>query len=254
MSVLAGIHAVKHALESDDPMAEIIIEKGWTNPRINELMRLAEKQGVRVAIRPRQALERLSEGVPHQGVVAKIHSGTTLRFEDWLYGLNMDANALVLLLDGVTDPHNLGACIRTAEAAGCAGVVIPKDHAADTKSPVVAKAACGALSRVPVLTVTNLVRAMKQMQEKGVWLAGLAGEADTSMYQADLGGNLGIVMGAEGKGIRRLVREQCDVLINIPMPGCVESLNVSVATGVALFEVVRQREVLQGKKARSSGD
>jgi len=240
--MLAGIHAVKHALESGDPVAELMIEKGKKHPRLDELVHLARKQGVRVSFQPRQVLERLSGGVPHQGVVAKIQSGKRLRFEDWLAGLEMDGGALVLLLDGVTDPHNLGACIRTAEAAGCAGVVIPKDHAADTGSPVVAKAACGALSRIPVLTVTNLVRAMKQLQDKGVWLAGLAGEARTSVYQTDLNGNLGLVMGAEGKGLRRLVREQCDQLLTIPMPGHVESLNVSVATGVALFEIVRQRE------------
>jgi len=242
MSILAGIHAVKHALESGDPIDEIIIEKGKKHPRINELIHLAKKQGIRVSFQPRQALNRLSEGVPHQGVIARIQSGKRVRFEDWLEELDMNGCVLVLLLDGVTDPHNLGACIRTAEAAGCNGVVIPKDHAADTESPVVAKSACGALSRLPVLTVTNLVRAMKQLQEKGVWLAGLAGEAEVSMYQAELDGNLGLVMGAEDKGMRRLVREQCDQLVSIPMPGYVESLNVSVATGVALFEIVRQRQ------------
>jgi len=233
---------VKHALESGDSIAEIIAEKGKQHPRINELIHLAKKQGIRVSFQPRQALERLSEGVPHQGVVAKVQSGKRLRFEDWLEGLSVDGNTLVLLLDGVTDPHNLGACIRTAEAAGCVGVVIPRDHAADTESPVVAKAACGALSRLPVLTVINLVRAMKQLQEKGVWLAGLAGDSETSMYRTELNGNLGLVMGAEGKGLRRLVRERCDALLSIPMPGRVESLNVSVATGVALFEIVRQRK------------
>ncbi len=238
--MLAGIHAVKHALESGDPIAELMIEKGKKHPRLDELVQLAKKQRIRVSFQPRQILERLSEGVPHQGVVARAQSGKGLRFEYWLERLGMDGDTLVLLLDGVTDPHNLGACIRTAEAAGCVGVVIPKDHAADTGSPVVAKAACGALSRIPVLTVTNLVRAMKQLQEKGLWLAGLAGEAKASVYQTELGGNLGLVMGAEGKGLRRLVREQCDQLLTIPMPGQVESLNVSVATGVALFEVVRQ--------------
>ncbi len=244
MSVLAGIHTVKHALESGDPIAEMIIENSKKHPRTNELIHLAKKQGIRVSFQPRQALDRLSEGVPHQGVVAKVQSGKKLRFEDWLEGLDMGGNTLVLLLDGITDPHNLGACIRTAEAAGCAGVVIPKDNAADVHSPVVAKSACGALSRLPVLAVTNLVRAMKQLQEKGVWLAGLAGESEVSMYRTELNGNLGLVMGAEDKGLRRLVREQCDQLLSIPMPGCVESLNVSVATGVALFELVRQRSGL----------
>jgi len=241
MSILAGIHAVKHALESGASIAEIIIEKGRKHPRINELIHLAKEQGICISFRPRQALERLSDSVPHQGVVARIQNEKKLRFEDWLNGLNMGGNTVILLLDGVTDPHNLGACIRTAEAVGCAGVVIPKDHAADTGSPVVAKAACGALSRIPLLTVTNLVRAMQQIQEKGVWLVGLAGESETCIYQTELNGNLGLVMGAEGKGMRRLVRETCDQLLSIPMPGHVESLNVSVATGVALFEIVRQR-------------
>jgi len=242
VSVLAGIHAVRHALETGNPVSEIIIEKGRAHPRINELIHLAKKQGIRVLFQPRQALERLSEGVPHQGVVAKVQSGKRLRFEDWLEGLDTGGDALVLLLDGVTDPRNLGACIRTAEAAGCNGVVIPKDHAADAGSPVVAKSACGALARLPVLTVTNLVRAMKQLQDRGLWLAGLAGEAKTPIYQAGLDGGIGLVMGAEGKGLRRLVRERCDQLLSIPMPGHIESLNVSVAAGVALFEAVRQRQ------------
>ncbi len=240
--ILAGIHAAKHALESGDPIVEMIIDRGKKHPRINELIYLTRKQGVRVSFQPRQALDRLSGGVPHQGVVARVQSKKKIRFEDWLEGLDMRGGTLVLLLDGVTDPHNLGACVRTAEAAGCSGVVIPRDHAVDTGSPAVAKAACGALSRLPVLTVTNLVRAMKQLQGKGVWLAGLAGDSETSMYRAALNGNLGLVMGAEGKGLRHLVRERCDVLLSIPMPGCVESLNVSVAAGVALFEVIRQRQ------------
>ncbi len=168
-------------------------------------------------------------------------------FAAWLDGLDVETGVLVLLLDGVTDPHNLGACVRTAEAAGCAGVIIPRHHAADADAPAAAKAACGAMARLPVLTVPNLVRAMDALRERGVWLAGLAGEADALIYEADLRGNLGLVMGAEGKGLRRLVREHCDQLLRIPMPGSVESLNVSVATGVALFEAVRQRR--EGSRA-----
>ncbi len=239
---IAGIHAVKHALEAGEPIAELLIEKGKTHPRLNELIHLAKKQGVRFSFVPRQALERHADGVPHQGVVARMaDKGVKLGFSEWLNGLNMDTKPLVLLLDQVTDPHNLGACLRTAEAAGCAGVVVPKDNAADLHSPVVAKAACGALSRLPVLQVTNLSRAMKEMQQAGFWLVGLAGEAEADLYATDLKGSLGVVMGAEGAGLRRLVREHCDQLLRIPMPGSVESLNVSVATGVALFEAVRQR-------------
>ncbi|MCF7821154.1 MAG: 23S rRNA (guanosine(2251)-2'-O)-methyltransferase RlmB [Mariprofundaceae bacterium] len=246
--MIAGIHAVKHALESGktdagESVDELMIEKGKKHPRINELIHLAKKAGIRVSFVPRQALERQADGVPHQGVVACLVSDSVPRqsFNRWLESLDMGAKPLVLLLDQVTDPHNLGACIRTAEAAGCAGVVIPKDHAADLHSPVVAKSACGALSRVPVLQVTNLARSMKAMQEAGFWLCGLAGEADAELYTADLTGPIGLVMGSEGKGLRRLVREGCDQLLNIPMSGSVESLNVSVATGVSLFEAVRQR-------------
>jgi len=240
---IAGIHAVRHALEAGEAIAELLVEKGRKHPRLNELVHLARKAKVPVSFVPKATLERLSEGVPHQGVLARPAQGALqkLSFHAWLESLDMHAKPLILLLDQVTDPHNLGACIRTAEAAGCAGVVIPKDNAADIHSPVVAKSACGALSRLPVLVVTNLVRSMKQIQEQGFWLVGLAGEAEKTLYQLDMNGALGVVMGAEGKGLRRLVREQCDELAAIPMPGMVESLNVSVATGVALFEIVRQR-------------
>ncbi|MFC1542685.1 23S rRNA (guanosine(2251)-2'-O)-methyltransferase RlmB [Pseudomonadota bacterium] len=242
--MIAGIHAVKHALDAGEAIDELMIEKGKKHPRINELIHLAKKTGIRFSFVPRQALERHAEGVPHQGVVARIASSETMQkqsFDVWLKALDMNVNPLVLLLDQVTDPHNLGACVRTAEAAGCAGIVIPKDNSADLHSPVVAKSACGALARVPVLTVTNLARSIEQLQEAGFWVCGLAGEAESKVYDIDLKGSTALVMGAEGKGMRRLVREKCDQLLKIPMPGSVESLNVSVATGVALFEVVRQR-------------
>lgn len=255
MSVLAGIHAVKHALESGEAISELIIErgkgeKGRGHPRLNELVHLAKSQGVRISFQPRQALERLAEGVPHQGVVARATRIKRQDFNAWLAEFDMSGNPSVLLLDGVTDPHNLGACVRSAEAAGCAAVIIPRDHAADVDSPVAAKAACGALSKLPVLSVTNLVRAMQALQDKGFWLVGMAGEEEKSIYETKFDGRLGVVMGAEGKGLRRLVREQCDELLSIPMPGNVESLNVSVATGVTLFEMVRQR--LQA--ANAAGD
>jgi len=225
-------------------MDEMLIEKGKRHPRINELIHLAKKNGVRYSFVPRQALERLAQGVPHQGVVAKMAvAGVTAfaAFEPWLEAMDMGKAPLVLLLDQVTDPHNLGACVRTAEAAGCLGVIVPKDHAADIVSPVVAKSACGALARLPVFRVTNMKRCLEQLQEKGFWTVGLAGEAETSIYEPKWSGPMAVVMGSEGRGMRRLVRDTCDQLINIPMPGSVESLNVSVATGVALFEINRQR-------------
>ena len=240
MSTIAGIHAVKHALDVGEGIDELVVLKGKTHPRLNELIHLARKAKVRVSFVPKEALERMSDGVPHQGVVAKITPKGAVNFKDWLREVEGQDEALVLILDQVTDPHNLGACIRTAEASGCAGVVIPKDHAADLSSPIVSKSACGALARIPVLRVTNLARAMKDLQGAGFWVSGLAGEAETLIHDINFSGKNALVMGAEGEGMRRLVRESCDQLVKIPMPGKVESLNVSVATGVALFEVVRQ--------------
>ncbi len=240
MSTIAGIHAVKHALDADEAIDELVVLKGKTHPRLNELIHLARKAKVRVSFVPKEALERLADGVPHQGVIAKMTPKGAVNFKDWLYDIEGQDEALVLILDQVTDPHNLGACIRTAEAAGCVGVVIPKDHAADLSSPIVSKSACGALARIPVLRVTNLSRTMKDLQGAGFWISGLAGEAEALIHDMKFSGKNALVMGAEGEGMRRLVRESCDQLVKIPMPGKVESLNVSVATGVALFEVVRQ--------------
>lgn len=238
--IIAGIHAVKHALEAGEKISELLIEKGKDHPRINELIHLARKAKINVSFVPKAALERLSDGAQHQGVVARAASREVQDFKSWLEQFDAD-DGLVLLLDQVTDPHNIGACLRTAEAAGCAAVIVPKDQSGDLNSPIVAKTACGAASRLPVMSVTNLVRAMEALQKAGFWISGLAGEAEQSVYDVDLRGKTAIVMGAEGSGLRRLVREQCDQLVKIPMPGVVESLNVSVATGVALFEVVRQR-------------
>ena len=149
-------------------------------------------------------------------------------------------SAFLLILDNVTDPHNLGACLRSADAAGVHGVIAPKDKAVGLTSTV-SKVACGAAETVPFYQVTNLARTLKELQERGIWLYGTAGEASESVFKTDLKGPIAIVMGAEGKGLRRLTRESCDHLINIPMTGSVSSLNVSVATGICLFEAVRQR-------------
>ncbi len=241
MKAVAGIHAVRHALEAGE-VAELLIEKGKRHPRINELVALARARKVRVSFLPREALARRAGGTMHQGAVALLAGGgESLSFEAWLDGLDMASAPLVLALDQVSDPHNLGACVRTAEAAGCAGVVIPRDHAADPAAPAAAKAACGAMARLPVLRVTNLARALDALRARGFWTVGLAGEGEAELFGLDLRGAMALVMGSEGKGLRRLVRERCDRLARIPMPGRVESLNVSVATGVALFEAVRQR-------------
>lgn len=185
MKVLAGIHAVRHALESGAALDELLIEKDKRHPRLNELIHLAKQSGVSVSFVPRTRLERLAEGIPHQGAVATCSAGNepVQSFDEWLKALDMDAMPMVLLLDQVTDPHNLGACIRTAEAAGCAAVIVPKDHSADQHSPVTAKAACGALSRLPLFRVTNLKRAIGQLQQAGFWTVGLAGGADASFMK-----------------------------------------------------------------------
>ncbi len=243
MAILAGIHAVKHALDSNEALDELLILKGKTHPRLNELAHLAKQQRIRVTFLPREALERLAEGVPHQGVVARLQPKGLVDFKSWLITASEKESGLVLLLDQVTDPHNLGACIRTAEAAGCLALIVPKDHAANLDSPVVAKSASGALSRLPIIRVTNLVRSMEDLKQAGFWVSGLAGEAENALHQTKFSGKNALVMGAEGTGMRRLVRKSCDQLIRIPMPGHIESLNVSVATGIALFEVVRQSAI-----------
>ena len=147
-----------------------------------------------------------------------------------------------LILDGVTDPHNLGACLRNADAAGVQAIIVPKDNAAQI-TPTVRKVAVGAVESVPLVQVTNLSRTMKQLQQQGVWIVGTAGETDTCLYDVKLSGPMALVMGAEGKGMRRLTRENCDQLVKLPMAGSVSSLNVSVATGICLFEMVRQRSL-----------
>ncbi|MBC7212990.1 MAG: 23S rRNA (guanosine(2251)-2'-O)-methyltransferase RlmB, partial [Pseudomonas sp.] len=157
-------------------------------------------------------------------------------------GIPEDRRAPDAVLDGVTDPHNLGACLRTADAAGATAVVVPKDKSA-TLTPVVRKVACGAAEVIPLVAVTNLARTLEKLQQRGLWVVGTAGEAEQEIYQQDLTGPLVMIMGAEGRGMRRLTREHCDFLVKLPMAGSVSSLNVSVATGVCLFEAVRQRQV-----------
>ena len=173
--------------------------------------------------------------------MVRVRSAKILTENDLEALLDKTDTPFLLILDGVTDPHNLGACLRNADAAGVHGVIVPKDNSAGLTASV-SKVACGAAETVPLFQVTNLARTMKQLQERGVWIVGTAGEADGTLYQANLCGPLAIAMGAEEKGLRRLSREGCDTLISIPMAGSVSSLNVSVATGICLFEAVRQRQ------------
>lgn len=242
-SWIAGINAVAAALEHDaDNVREVLVEARARNPRLAELAELARSKGMTARTVASDVLERLSGGVRHQGIVAQYVAVVSFDEGD-LPGLLEAASApLFLILDGVQDPHNLGACLRSAAAAGVTAVVIPRDKSASITATV-RKTSAGAADRIPVVRVTNLARTLESLKQAGVWMVGLAGEAEQSLYTSDLSGAIGIVMGGEGDGLRRLTREHCDFLVKIPMSGVTESLNVSVATGIALFEALRQRQV-----------
>lgn len=241
-SWIVGINAVASALEHDvSHVREILMENSGKNPRLSEIEKEAVDCGISVRKVNTQALEGIAGGTRHQGVAARYEAAELLDEKD-LKGLieAAEGKALVLILDGVQDPHNLGACLRSAAAAAVTCVVIPKDKAVGVTATV-RKTAAGAADRIALVQVTNLARAMRELKELGVWLYGFTGDAKATFYQLDLKGNVGLVLGGEGDGMRRLTGETCDQLVRIPMPGDMESLNVSVATGVALFEAVRQR-------------
>lgn len=240
--LLVGINSVEAALSHDPKnIVELFIETGSANARLKELSERARDLGVKPHGRTRELLDRMTGGARHQGVVAQYRAAPP-RSEADLAALVEAAGreALVLVLDGVTDPHNLGACLRSAEAAGVTAVVVTKDKAVGI-TPIVRRASAGAADRVPFIAATNLARTLRALKDMGAWLVGLAGEGEQSFYDVDMKGPIALVVGSEGEGLRRLTREQCDYLARIPMRGAVDSLNVSVATGVALFEVLRQR-------------
>jgi 23S rRNA (guanosine2251-2'-O)-methyltransferase len=207
---------------------------------MQQLVARAEAAGVRITIADPARLQRLAAGSTHQGVVALCRETAVARSLDDLLA-TVGAGTLLLLLDGVTDPRNLGACMRTAEAAGAQALIVPRDRSASL-TPVVAAAAAGAAETLPLVAVTNLARAMEEIREAGVWVVGAAGEAQQTIYEIDLTVPLAWALGAEGQGLRRLTREKCDWLARIPLHGQTDSLNVSVATGVCLFETQRQRQ------------
>ncbi|CAD5106556.1 23S rRNA (guanosine(2251)-2'-O)-methyltransferase RlmB [Zestomonas carbonaria] len=239
-----GVHAVEALLRHHPKRVKRIwLAEGRRDPRVQTLLDLAGRARVEVGQVDRRELDEWIEGV-HQGVVAEV-SPSQVWGEAMLEELldRTESVPLLLVLDGVTDPHNLGACLRTADAAGALAVIVPKDKSA-TLNATVRKVACGAAEVIPLVAVTNLARSLEKLQQRGLWVVGTAGEAEQELYQQDLTGPLVLVMGAEGKGMRRLTREHCDYLVKLPMAGSVSSLNVSVATGVCLFEAVRQRQVV----------
>ncbi|WDE04515.1 23S rRNA (guanosine(2251)-2'-O)-methyltransferase RlmB [Thalassomonas viridans] len=240
-----GIHAVKALIEkAPERFIELWLLKGRDDERLMPVINLARKYGINAQFVQRKVLDDKSGGEQHQGVLARVKQGKPLGEAD-LDDILSRADAkgeqpFLLILDGVTDPHNLGACLRNADAAGVQAIIVPKDNAARITG-VVRKVAVGAAESVPLVQVTNLARTMKSLQQMGVWIIGTAGETDKCIYDVKLSGPMALVMGAEGKGMRRLTRENCDELVKLPMAGSVSSLNVSVATGICLFEIVRQR-------------
>ncbi|MFY9179494.1 MAG: 23S rRNA (guanosine(2251)-2'-O)-methyltransferase RlmB [Venatoribacter sp.] len=237
-----GIHAVTALLErSPEQIMELWVLKGRVDARMQKILTLAQHIGLDVREADKGLLNQKTEEANHQGVIAWRKPKQNLSEKHLPEILdNLQGTPLILILDGVTDPHNLGACIRTADAAGAQLVLAPKDKSAPLNATA-AKVACGAAEVVPYIQVTNLARTMAELKERGIWIVGTAGEADKSLYEYDLTGPTAIVMGAEGPGMRRLTREHCDFLASLPMAGEVSSVNVSVATGICLFEAVRQR-------------
>jgi 23S rRNA (guanosine2251-2'-O)-methyltransferase len=236
--MICGVHAVYEALISGTlPLERIHIAREIHSPRLKEILNLAKERGVPVRKEDRSVIERMASGAVHQGIVAVSGEFAYAPFEVLLVG----KSPLVVLLDGVEDPHNLGAVIRTAEACGVTGVVVPERHSAPLTATVV-KAAAGALAHVPIVRVKNLVSAIDDLKEKGLWIVGIDPGAERSWTDFDYTSPIALVLGGEHRGVRRLVREHCDVLVRLPMQGRIASLNISVAAGVVLYEVVRQRQ------------
>ncbi|GAC1703255.1 MAG: 23S rRNA (guanosine(2251)-2'-O)-methyltransferase RlmB [Candidatus Acidiferrum sp.] len=243
MDRLTGIHAVREALGAGRPIDHIVIARGRQDHRIEEILQLARAGGVSVRFEDRGRLDRLADSKDHQGVIAVVAASATTTLDDILKRASENAGGsrgLIVLLDGVEDPHNLGAIIRTALAAGAHGVVIPERRAAGL-TDTVARASAGAIAHLPVAKVTNLVRSMEELKEAGYWLVGLDETAIQNYTQVDYTSPIGMVLGGEGQGLHALTRKRCDFLVSVPTVGPVKSLNVSVAAGVVLFEARRQR-------------
>lgn len=244
MDKLTGIHAIREALDAQRPFDRILIARGRQDSRVEQIVQLARKHNIPVRFEDRRELDRLANSKDHQGVVALAAARAAATLEDILSAANKSsdhgAKGLIVLLDGVEDPHNLGAIIRTALAAGAHGVIIPERRAAGL-TDAVARASAGALAHLLVAKVTNLARTMEELKEAGYWLIGLDEHADKSYAEVDYTSSLGIVLGGEGQGLHDLTRKRCDFVVSLPTSGPVKSLNVSVAAGVVLFEALRQR-------------
>ncbi|MCX7208954.1 MAG: 23S rRNA (guanosine(2251)-2'-O)-methyltransferase RlmB [Burkholderiales bacterium] len=238
--LIFGFHAVTARIRHEaSTVDEIYIDANRHDRRMGELIRAAKAANVRIIQADDQRLDAMVGSRRHQGVIAKAGEISLARNLDELLDA-IEGPPLLLLLDGVTDPHNLGACLRVADGAGAHAVIAPKDRAVGLNATA-AKVASGAAESVPYITVTNLARTMRELQERDIWLTGTTEDAESSIYEVDFTGGSALVMGSEGEGLRRLTRENCDRLVHLPMLGSVESLNVSVASGVCLYEARRQR-------------
>ncbi len=242
--VLFGFHAVGVRMKTaPKSIIEVYFEASRRDARMRQFIDRAKEAGVRLIEADSMRIAKLAGSHGHQGVAARVEPVAQMHsLDELLEQLEADGvkNPLLLVLDGVTDPHNLGACLRVADGAGVHAVIAPKDHAVGVNATV-AKVASGAAETVPYFMVTNLARTLNELKERNIWIVGTAGDADKNLYELDFTGPTALVLGAEGDGIRQLTRKTCDDLISIPMQGAVESLNVSVASGVCLYEVVRQR-------------
>jgi len=240
--IIHGFHAVIARIRQNaDSVSEIYVDTQRRDPRARDLLKLAETHGVRVVPADGKRLDGMTGNTRHQGVAARVDAAQRVQHLDDVLD-TLTEPALLLVLDGVQDPHNLGACLRSADAFGVHAVIAPKDRAVGITSTV-EKVACGAAETVPYITVTNISRTLRELQERDIWVAGADGEAETDLHSFRHKGALAWVLGAEGEGLRRLTKENCDQLVRIPMLGSVESLNVSVSTGVCLYEARRQRTV-----------
>jgi 23S rRNA (guanosine2251-2'-O)-methyltransferase len=239
MSVLYGINAVAEALKaSPEKIERICVERGQKNPRVQEIIELARQNHVRISFEERPWLDRKAEGSRHQGVVCFAAEMATFDADDIV--AQAKSPGLLVILDGIEDPHNLGAILRSAEAAGADGVFLPQ-HRSAALSATVVKASAGATSHIKLARITNIAQLIESLKKKGFWVAGLDADSDKSIWQIDLTVPMALILGSEGSGLHRLVREKCDYIVSLPIRGSVSSYNVSVAAGIALYEVIRQR-------------
>ena len=243
LTKIVGLHAAQSALMySPQKISRAWIDSERHDKRLETLLETLTTLDVSIEKVERKKLDKLADGMNHQGVVLEVALPEELSENDLKVAVeHLSENALFLVLDNVQDPHNLGACLRTADATGVHGIIITKDNAVGI-TPTVCKVASGAAETVPVYVVTNLARTLRWLKTEGVWVVGTAGEAESTLFKSDFTVPMALVIGAEEKGMRRLTREQCDFLVKLPMLGTVESLNLSVATGVLLYEVLRQRQ------------